>query len=144
MSNKLFTAKEIDILSRSPYVKTVSEKSISFTNEFKLQFIKLHESGSTGVQIFESVGISPSILGKTRIEQFVHRCKKQYIREEGFQDTRKGNSGRPRVKEETPQEQLKKLQEQIAYLQQENAFLKKVRKLERQVKKNQYQDKNTK
>jgi len=116
MSNKLFTPTEIEELSKNPYVKTVSERSISFTKEFKMQFIKLYELGNTGAQIFKSVGISPSILGKRRIEQFVDRCKKQYMRDEGFQDTRKGNSGRPRVKEESPEERLKKLQEQIAYL----------------------------
>ena len=39
MSNKILTKKEIEILSKNPYVKSVSEKSITYTDEFKNIFI---------------------------------------------------------------------------------------------------------
>ena len=43
MSKKLFTEKEIQILSKNPYVKSVSEKGITYTDEFKRIFIEENE-----------------------------------------------------------------------------------------------------
>lgn len=39
MSNKIFTATEIEILSMNPHVKKVSSKGITYTDEFKRIFI---------------------------------------------------------------------------------------------------------
>lgn len=45
MTKKLFTEREIQILSRNPYVKYVSQKGITYTDEFKHIFIKENEKG---------------------------------------------------------------------------------------------------
>ena len=37
MSKKTFSEQDIEILSKNKYVKNVSEKSITYTNEFKEQ-----------------------------------------------------------------------------------------------------------
>ena len=39
MSKKIFSEKEINELSKNKYVKKVSQKGITYTNEFKLHFI---------------------------------------------------------------------------------------------------------
>ena len=39
MSKKHFTEKEIEILSNNPYVKSVSSKGVTYTDEFKRIFI---------------------------------------------------------------------------------------------------------
>lgn len=39
MSKKLFAEKEINLLSKNPYVKSVSSKGITYTDEFKRIFI---------------------------------------------------------------------------------------------------------
>ena len=39
MSKKTFSEQDIEILSKNKYVKNVSEKSITYTNEFKIHFI---------------------------------------------------------------------------------------------------------
>lgn len=39
MSKKLFSEQEIIELSKNKYVKNVTSKGITYTNEFKLQFI---------------------------------------------------------------------------------------------------------
>jgi hypothetical protein len=46
-------------------------------------------------------------------------------REEGFNNTRKGTSGRPSTKDLATDEQFAHLQHQVKYLKQENEFLKK-------------------
>ena len=39
MSKKIFSEKEINELSKNKYVKKVSQKGITYTNEFKLHFV---------------------------------------------------------------------------------------------------------
>ena len=39
MSDKIFTEEEIAILSKNKYVKKVSNKGITYTDEFKRSFI---------------------------------------------------------------------------------------------------------
>ena len=40
-----FSKDEIDELSQSKYVKSINEKTIQFTNEFKEEFIHLYKQG---------------------------------------------------------------------------------------------------
>ncbi|WP_218160812.1 hypothetical protein [Bacillus sp. 491mf] len=40
MTKKLFTEKEVQDLSKNPYVKSVSAKEITYTDEFNRIFIK--------------------------------------------------------------------------------------------------------
>lgn len=40
MSRRLFIPEEISILEKDPYVKRVSEKSITYTDEFRYFFIE--------------------------------------------------------------------------------------------------------
>ena len=43
MSKKLFTPQEIEQLKQNEYVKSVSEKGITYTKEFKENFITMSE-----------------------------------------------------------------------------------------------------
>jgi len=43
MSKKLFTEKEIKILSKNQYVKTISSKGITYTEEFKQILINVNK-----------------------------------------------------------------------------------------------------
>ena len=45
MSKKTFTDLEMLDLSKNKYVKNVTSKGITYTNEFKLQFIAEYENG---------------------------------------------------------------------------------------------------
>ena len=45
MSKKLFTSEEIEQLKQNTCVKSVSEKGITYTKEFKENFIKMSEKG---------------------------------------------------------------------------------------------------
>lgn len=47
MSKKLFTEKEMNILTKNPYVKSVTPKGITYTDEFKELFIAQNEQGKT-------------------------------------------------------------------------------------------------
>ena len=43
MSKKIFSSEEIEKLSINKYVKNVTQKGITYTNEFKLHFIAEYE-----------------------------------------------------------------------------------------------------
>ena len=130
MSKKLFTKKEIEILSKNPYVKHVSEKGITYTKEFKQIFIKEYNTGLyTSTMIFEKYGLSKNILGKDRILSSAKRWKSQYKRLDGLEDTRTTSSGRPRIYPLTKDEEIARLKEKNKRLEQENIFLKKIQLL---------------
>ncbi len=67
MSKKLFTNEEIEILSKNKYVKNVSKKGITYTDEFKKIFITENDNGKLPRQIFEECGFDINILGMNRI-----------------------------------------------------------------------------
>lgn len=137
MSKKTFTEKEIKQLSINPYVKTVSTKGITYTNEFKSQFIAEKEKGKFSRQIFEEAGFDTEIIGMARIhaasKRWIAAYKKNGVM--GLNDTRKGNSGRPRERELSLEEKNARLEAQINLLKAENELLKKIRFAERGLKK---------
>ena len=62
MSKKTFTDLEMLDLSKNKYVKNVTSKGITYTNEFKLQFIAEYENGKTSRKIFEDAGFDVNII----------------------------------------------------------------------------------
>lgn len=131
MSNKTFTEEEIKVLLKNPYVKKVSDKSITYTQNFKEEFMERYKKGELPTEIFRSLGFNTQQLGKRRIASCSYRFKRYNDRMNGFVDQRKGASGRPKRKGITAEEKLARAEEKIQYLQQENEFLKKIKELER-------------
>lgn len=137
MSIKLFTEKEIAVLSNNPYVKNISAKAITYTDEFKRIFIAESEKGKPSRAIFEEHGFDVAILGITRIKQASNRWKSSYKRKGvlGLDDARKGNSGRPSDKERSLDDKYEQLKLQNNYLKAENELLKKIDLAERRMRK---------
>lgn len=133
MSNKIFTQEEIEILSNNKYVKRVSAKGITYTDEFKHIFISENEKGKLPRLIFEECGFSSDILGKKRIASAADRWRIAYRNEGvlGLKDTRKENSGRPIERELSIEEKYERLKAQNSLLKAENELLKKLDMLER-------------
>ena len=135
MSNKIFTQDEIEILSRNKYVKRVSAKGITYTDEFKRIFICENEKGKLPRMIFEECGFNIDILGMKRVKSSGNRWRDAY-REDGIlglKDTRTENSGRPREKDLTLEEKYERLMAQNKLLKAENELLKKLDMLERRM-----------
>lgn len=136
MSNKLFSDEEIDILSKNKYVKSVSKRGITYTDDFKTLFIAEYNKGYLPTQIFIDAGFDVNILGNHRIYSASKRWRKLY-RESGeleLRDTRKFNSGRPLSRELSVEEIIAKKDAEIAYWKAEAELLKKIELKERQVK----------
>lgn len=132
MSNKLFTQKEIDFLSKNPYVKHISKKGITYTKEFKDIFIKEYNTGLyTVTMIFEKYGLSKDILGEVRIYSCSDRWRRQFNQLGCLEDTRTTKSGRPRIYKLTKDLELIQLKNKVKVLKQENEFLKKIQFLDK-------------
>ena len=133
MSKKLFTDKEIKILSNNPYVKSVSTKGITYTDEFKRIFISESVNGKLPRQIFEENGFDVDIIGIIRVQRAAYRWRVAYNESGvlGLRDTRKDHSGRPTKRELSLEEKNAKLEAQIQLLGAENELLKKLEMMER-------------
>ena len=135
MGKYYFTEEQVEELKNNKYVKNVSEKAITYTDEFKIHFINEYNLGKLPKQIFKESGFNIKALGDKRISKSTERFKRQNQRIEGLADTRANNSGRRRGKALTIEEENDLLRRQNAKLQQELDFLKKMEYLARQAKK---------
>lgn len=130
MSIERFTPEQIKQLEKNPNVKKVSDKSITYTESFKELFIIEYNRGKLPSAIFEEAGFNVYELGD-RIKQATYRWKQQTKRLEGLKDTRKGGSGRPRTRDLTDAEIIRRQKAQIELLKQERDFLLELKRLER-------------
>lgn len=138
MSKKFFTEREIKLLSGNPYVKSVSSKGITYTDEFKELLVTENSKGKLPREIFEECGFDINVIGKKRMQSAADRWRIAYRENgvSGLTDTRKTNSGRPSERELTLEEKYARLEAQNNLLKAENELLKKIRFAERGLKKN--------
>lgn len=127
MSIKLLNQEEIDKLRSSPFVESVSCRSVSFTPEFKRIAYRELLEGKSIRTILEDHGIDTAALGQTRINGFISRLRETADREEGFQNLRcqprKQTQGE---RELSAEKRIRQLEAELAYTRQEVEFLKKV------------------
>lgn len=135
MSNKIFTEQEIEILKQNKYVKNVSNKGITYTDEFKIIFVTENEKGKNPSAIFQEYGFDIEILGYDRIWSASKRWRNNFKKKglDALRDTRKGNSGRPLERELSDSEKIERLKLQNKLLKAENELLKKVDLMERRL-----------
>lgn len=101
MSKKLFSKEEIEILSKNKYVKKVSEKEITYTDEFKRTFIADNTKVKFPRDIFTECSFDINVIGLKIIQSSGRKWHLTFRRNgvEQLQDTRKYNTRRPTEKE---------------------------------------------
>ncbi|WP_051910527.1 HTH domain-containing protein [Carnobacterium pleistocenium] len=104
------------MLKVNPYVKNVSEKSITYTDEFKRHFISESLGLKTAKQLFIEAGFDPEMIGESRMKSFASRPRKTAL---------------------TLEQQIEKLQAKILLLGAENDLLKKSEWSERRPEKSE-------
>lgn len=139
MGKNCFTDDQVKELQENPYVKKVSNKAITYTDEFKAVFTQKYRQGNPPSVILREMGFNPRVLGKKRIDRFVGNVYKYEVRGDDFSDLRGEHSGRPSTKELPDKERIARLEHQIKYLKQENEFLKKIEFLDRQAERKEKQ-----
>ena len=134
MSKLKFSKEDIEKLKDNPYVLNISEKAITYADEFKEKFIKLYNNGIMPTEIFRKCEISPEIIGQKRIDTFSYRVKQKIKDGKLLEDDRKGKSGRPKVKQLSKDEEIQQLKHKIKYQEQQIEFLKKISFVEKKAK----------
>ncbi len=128
MSVKLLTEEQISLLEANPNVRKVTPKSIQFSDQFKLEFIKRYDEGDRPIQIFRDAGFDVDSIGRIRFERaytnWLHKRR-------GGRGVESGKRGRPAARGLTQEEIIARQKAKIEMLQQENDFLRQIRRLER-------------
>lgn len=139
MSNLYFTQEQQALLSKNPYITKVSNKSITYLEDFKIHAINEYAKGKGPSQIFKEAGIDPKLIGEKNPMRSLARWRTIYFKEGhlGLTGEKRGRSGsaRPKTSDMSIQERLIAAEAKIAYLQMENEFLKKLEALERGLQK---------
>lgn len=133
MSKKRFNEEDRERLSRNRYVTRISDKAITYSDEFKQLFIDQYMMGRTPREIFEANGFDVHVIGMKRVEQCADRWKKAYGHAGiiGLADSRKESSGRPPKRELTQDEFIAKQEARIRLLESQVELLKKLDSKER-------------
>ncbi len=133
MTKSHFTEKEVNDLLINPNVKSVSNKAITYTDEFKILFISESEKGKLPRQIFKENGFNTKVIGTDRIKKTANRWRTAFKKSGvlGLSDSRSNISGRSVQRELTLQEKNRRLEAQVQLLRAENELLKKLEMIER-------------
>lgn len=123
-------SEEIEKLSVNPYVLKCSEKSITYTHEFKKRAVELYRQGVSSNEIWRRSGFDISKWKKTYTKDCI-RDWKEIVEKKGYEGLAESRglnaSGRPKMKGVTDADKIKRLELHIIYLKAENDFLAKLR-----------------
>ena len=126
MSKILFTDVQVKKLSKNKWIKNISNKGITYTDEFKYKLVKECENYKKFPQdIFKECNIDPEIVGESRIHNCAYRWRIQFSKTGELKDTRIDNDGRPLERELSDKEKLERAEAKIKLLEAENELLKK-------------------
>lgn len=130
MSIHIFSSEEIGRLSKNPCVVRCTERSITYTYDFKKRALELQAQGVSFREIWRRAGFDLSTWKK----DYAKDCLKGWrriVRKSGFQGLTRsqgvGATGRPRTKGVSDADRIKRLELQVKYLEAENDFLAKLR-----------------
>ncbi|WP_376747968.1 IS3 family transposase [Lysinibacillus boronitolerans] len=128
MTKNFLTPHQQNELKKNPYVKAVSNKAITYTDEFKRLFIAQSETGKLPREIFEEAGFDVEAIGITRIHRAGTRWRTAYKKRgiTGLEDSRKHSTGRPIERELSIEEKYARLEAKMRLLEAENELLKKI------------------
>ena len=126
MTKVLFSDAQVKKLMKNKWIKNVSNRAITYTDEFKIKLVKEKENYKKFPrEIFKECEIDPEIVGNRRIEIAAYRWRKKYNETGEIRDTKKGNSGRRLERRLSDKEKLERAEAKIKLLEAENELLKK-------------------
>jgi transposase len=132
MSKRMFTSEQIEELSKNKNVVRCSEKSITYSKDFKREAVRQYnEECLSAKEIFEQAGFNSKTNSRKQPKECLQRWNKTYKTKgaDGLVESRgkAGKGGRPKKNGLTDAEKIKWLEVENAYLKAENDFLAKLR-----------------
>lgn len=90
----MFTDTQVKKLMNNKWIKNITNKAITYTDEFKYKLVQECEDGKKYPKdVFRECGIDPNAVGITRIQSAACRWRKQMNSTGEIRDTRTTNSG---------------------------------------------------
>ena len=118
MSKLLFTDAQVKKLSKNKWIKNITNKGITYTDEFKYKLVKECENYKRFPQdVFRECGIDPEIVGIIRIQNCAYRWRKQIKNTGEISDTRTTKSGNTVKRELSDKEKLERAEAKIKLLE---------------------------
>ena len=115
-------------MRKNPCVFKCSEKSITYTYEFKKLALEQYNRGIGSKEIWRRAGLN------MRRQDYPRECLKRWkriVKRKGFDGLTESSgtkaTGRPRIKGLTDADRIKRLELAVQYLKAENDFLAKLR-----------------
>lgn len=128
MSKKSFPPDLVAKLNENPNVVSATEKSIQFTDRFKVDAVDAYFSGKSRRQIFEEAGFDVEAIGARRLRGAFGNWLTEHKNGKRVASEKRG---RQPTKDLTPEERIAQLEAKVELLRQENDFLRQIRRLER-------------
>ena len=117
-------------LRSNPCVLRCSQKSITYTYDFKKRALELYREGVSSKEIWRRMGFDISTWRKTYPKDCI-RDWKDIVEEKGLVGLKESrglsSTGRLKNKVVTDRDRIKRLELEVKYLQAENHFLAKLR-----------------
>lgn len=142
MSKIIFNEHQRRQIELNPHVLNVSDRTIQYTVEFKIEAVQESLKGKGPSEIFKNAGFDLELIGVQKVQSAVNRWKQIYLLhgEDGFRNERRGigATGRPRAENLSASKKLEKAEARIRLLEAELTLLKKLDEMERKAKKNRF------
>lgn len=126
MSTRIITEEQQEQLRSNPYVESCTDKTVTFTQDFKLHALKQYRTKQCATkEIFTNAGLDLHIIGYDTPKECLKRWRKTY-KEHGvlaFTEEQRGRPGLQETKEISPEEKMRRLELEIRYLKEENLLL---------------------
>ena len=120
----------MNVLRKNPCIVRITERSITYTFDFKKRALELHKQGVSSKEIWRRAGFDMQTWVKDYTKDCLKRWKK-IASKNGFEGLARhqgeGSTGRPKTKGVTDADKIKRLELQVKYLKAENDFLAKLR-----------------
>lgn len=135
MSKILFTDVQVKKLNKNKWIKNITNKGITYTDNFKYKIVQECENYKKFPQdVFRECGIDPEIIGMSRIHNSAYRWRKQLNNAGEIKDNRKeGNQEKNLKRELSDKEKLARAEAKIKLLEAENELLKKNELIEMEI-----------
>ncbi len=79
MSKILFTDAQVKKLSKNKWIKNITNKAITYTDEFKCKLVKECKDFKFTKDVFRECGIDPEFVGESRIHNVDFKWRKKLI-----------------------------------------------------------------
>jgi len=130
MSKRILTKEQIEELSKNANIANCRERSITYSKDFKINAVNLYKQGLIPREIFRQAGFDFNTIDKKHPKDCLKRWNKT-VRKKGLgglsEARGKNGGGRPKTKNLTDKDRVKRLEAEVTYLKEENDFLAKLR-----------------